>query len=267
MADNTFNQHAPLPVRVGTSGYSFEDWRGPFYPSDIDKGKMLDFYVQQFPTVEINSTYYRIPHRRVFEHMAAKAPKGFDLMVKVPQALTHKRSDISKDAGDFREAVKPLAESGKLSGVLAQFPFSFKFTPLGLDYLCACRDEVAPHLLFVEFRHNSWVNRAMYDRLTAEGIGYVSVDEPQLPGLLNPDCFATTDTVYVRLHGRNTEHWWKGGPLRYDYSYSEQELSPWAAKINKNIEKGKKAYVFFNNCHMGQAAGNARDFADLLSKG
>lgn len=252
-------------VRVGTSGYSFEDWRGPFYPGDIEKGKMLDFYVKHFPTVEINSTYYRIPHRRVFENMLAKAPEGFDFMVKVPQSLTHKREDISKDSMDFKEAVRPLSDAGRLSGVLAQFPYSFRFSPAGLDYLCRCRDELAPHPIYVEFRHNGWVNRTMYDRLVAESIGYVSVDEPSLPGLLNPDCFATMDTAYIRLHGRNAEHWWKGGALRYDYLYSPDELASWLEKITKIIAKGKKAYVFFNNCHLGQAAGNARDFVQMLS--
>lgn len=225
---------------------------------------MLDYYVQHFPTVEINSTYYRIPHPMMFESMVRKAPAGFDFMVKVPQSFTHGRSDIYADANRFREAIKPLAESGKLSGLLAQFPFSFKYSADSLDYLSICRDSVAPHPLFVEFRNNGWVNRAMYDRLRKEGIGYVSVDEPKLRGLLQPDCFATTDTAYIRLHGRNSEHWWQGGALRYDYNYSDEELEYWKEKVRKIMNKTSTTYVFFNNCHLGQAVRNATQFTAML---
>lgn len=252
-------------VRVGTSGYSFEDWRGNFYPKDIDKGKMLDHYSKFFETVEINSTYYRIPHPVVMSNMLKKVPEGFDFMVKVPQSFTHQRTDLDSDSAKFREAIKPLSESGRLSGLLAQFPYSFRFGQNELDYLSICREVIAPERLFVEFRHRSWVNRAMYDRLKAEGIGYVCVDEPPLPGLLNPDLFATIDTAYVRLHGRNAEKWWDGGSLRYDYSYSDEELTEWRDKVRKIMSKVKATYVFFNNCHLGQAVSNATRFAELLS--
>jgi uncharacterized protein YecE (DUF72 family) len=253
-------------IRVGTSGYSFEDWRGTFYPADIDKGKMLDYYVRFFPTVEINSTYYRIPHPAVFTNIVKKAPRGFDFMVKAPQSFTHRRSDLEKDRDNYTEAIKPLAEAGVLSGVLAQFPYSFKFSQDSLDHVNLVRDAVAPHQLFVEFRHNGWVNRPMYDHLRAEHIGYVCVDEPKLHGLLEPDVFNTTDTGYIRLHGRNAENWWNGGPLRYDYTYSPKELEEWREKVDKLMKKVKKIYVFFNNCHLGQAVGNAQGFMKLLGQ-
>jgi uncharacterized protein YecE (DUF72 family) len=253
-----------METRVGTSGYSFEDWRGRFYPEGVKKGKMLDCYVRYFPTVEINSTYYRIPHPAVSANIVKKAPEGFDFMVKVPQTVTHRRQDIEKDVASFKEAIKPFSESGKLSGLLAQFPYSFKFSKNNLDYLSICRDSLAPADLFVEFRHNSWVNRETYDRFRAEKIGYVCVDQPQLPGLLKPDLFATTETAYVRLHGRNADKWWGGGALRYDYDYSIEELTYWREKIDKIRGKVKKLYMYFNNCHLGQAAKNARDFMQLL---
>lgn len=253
-----------MEVRVGTSGYSFKDWRGNFYPEQIESGKMLDHYVNYFPTVEINSTYYRIPHPTVMNNIARKAPKGFDFMVKVPQSLTHQRTNLEKDIAQFHEAIKPLAERGLLSGLLAQFPYSFKFSQDALDYLAICRDAMAPHPLHVEFRHSSWVNRGMYDRLKQEQIGYVCVDEPRLRGLLNPDLFATTDTAYIRLHGRNAEQWWEGGALRYDYLYSQQELEGWQEKIRKIANKVKKLYIYFNNCHEGQAIKNALGFQETL---
>ena len=225
---------------------------------------MLDYYVRHFDTVEINSTYYRIPHPRVFENIARKAPDGFEFMVKVPQSFTHRRTDLERERNSFHEAIRPLADSAKLTGLLAQFPFSFKYTQDNLDYISICRDAVTPHPLFVEFRQAAWVNRAMYERFQAEGIGYVSVDEPPLRGLLKPDCFATTDTAYLRLHGRNSEQWWEGGPLRYDYDYSDEELEYWKEKVRKIAGKVRAVYVFFNNCHLGQATRNAGRFSEML---
>lgn len=252
-------------VRVGTSGYSFEDWRGTFYPGKINKGMMLDHYVKFFRTVEINSTYYRIPHPAVMANIAKKAPKGFDFIVKVPGSFTHRRHDIDSDLAKYVEALKPIEELGLLSGVLTQFPYSFKFSSDSLDYLSLLKGALAPRELFVEFRHNGWVNRTMYDHLRKEQIGYVCVDEPQLRGLLKPDAFATTDSAYVRLHGRNAEQWWDGGALRYDYSYSDEELREWKGKVRKLQAKVKRIFVFFNNCHLGQAVGNATDFAQIIA--
>ncbi|MDH3892071.1 MAG: DUF72 domain-containing protein [candidate division Zixibacteria bacterium] len=265
MSDNG-QSSASVDVRIGTSGYSFDDWRGRFYPEKTVKGKMLDYYVQHFRTVEINSTYYRIPHPAVMANITRKAPNGFDFMVKVPQSFTHRRSDLEDDLAKYREALSPMVESGKLAGLLAQFPYSFKFSPDGLDYLQSLRLALAEFSLFAEFRHDSWVNRTMYDRLRSDQTGYVCVDEPELPGLLKPDLFCTTKTAYVRLHGRNAQQWWDGGPLRYDYSYSEDEMREWKERIDKLIAKKKadRVYVFFNNCHHGQAASNAVNFEAMF---
>jgi len=227
---------------------------------------MLDYYVRYFSTVEINSTYYHIPNPAVMVNIVKKAPPDFDFMVKVPQSLTHRRTDVEADLGKFTEAIKPFQEMGKLAGLLAQFPYSFKFSSDSLDYITMCHEALVPHRLFVEFRHDSWVNRIMYDRLRAEQIGYVSVDEPQLSGLLKPHLVTTTDIGYVRLHGRNAENWWDGGSLRYDYSYTEEELEVWRKKIENVKYKVKRMYVFFNNCHQGKAVSNAQQFMRLLAE-
>lgn len=255
-----------VDIRVGTSGYSFEDWKGQFYPPEIPKGNMLDHYVLHFNTVEINSTYYRIPHPAVMHNIVKKAPAGFDFIVKVPQTFTHRRNELEKDLARFREAIEPVVEAGCLSGLLAQFPYSFKFSSDALEYVVLCAEAVAPQQLFVEFRHASWVNRTMYDRLRGAGIGYVCVDEPQLRGLLQPDFFTTGDTGYVRLHGRNADKWWDGGDLRYDYEYSDAELNEWREKLERSKSKMRRLYVFFNNCHRGQAAQNAREFMSLIEQ-
>lgn len=253
-----------MEIKIGTSGYSFDDWKGSFYPKDIQKGKMLDFYVQHFPVVEINSTYYRIPHPAIMANIEKKTPSGFEFIVKVPQALTHKRTEIESAVKEFRECLKPMEDSNKLKGLLAQFPYSFKYSQPGLEYIKYCKELLSPHPLFAEFRHNGWVNRDMYNYLRANSIGYSAVDEPQLHGLLKPDMFTTTDTAYLRLHGRNEKEWWDGGALRYDYNYSHEELLEWRKKIVKMEDKAKKMYIFFNNCHLGQAVKNAHDLMNLL---
>jgi len=254
-----------MQIKIGTSGYSFDDWKGPFYPNDIKKGKMLDYYVNYFPTVEINSTYYGIPHPAVMANIEKKSPQDFEFIVKTPNTVTHKRKEITEAIKQFAECIRPMQESGKLKGLLAQFPYSFKFSRDNLDYIRYCRDVLKPHNLFVEFRHDSWINRIMYDAFKENGIGYVAVDEPPLRGLLKPELFNTTDTAYIRMHGRNSEQWWSGGALRYDYDYSEKELDEWKKKIEKLKEKAKKLYVFFNNCHLGQAVKNAREMMQKLN--
>jgi len=248
-----------MEIKIGTSGYSFEDWKGPFYPTDIKKGKYLDYYIKHFPTVEINSTYYRIPHPAVMTNIEKKTPDNFEFIVKTPNLLTHKRKFTTEEINQYFDCLKPMFESGKLKGLLAQFPYSFKFSLANLDYVEKCNEILHPHELFIEFRHDSWVNRTMYDTFKKNNIGYVAVDEPQLNGLLKPDMFATTDTGYIRLHGRNAEKWWNGGALRYDYDYSDDELEEWKKKIEKMRQKAGKMYIFFNNCHLGQAVKNARE--------
>nr|MBN2277944.1 DUF72 domain-containing protein [candidate division Zixibacteria bacterium] len=253
-----------MEIKIGTSGYSFDDWKGEFYPPDIKKGKMLDFYVRHFNTVEINSTYYRIPHPAVMANIEKKTPANFEFIIKTPDTLTHRRQDIEKAIPAFNDSIRPIAEAGKLKGLLAQFPFSFKYSPDNLAYITDCRERLKPYSLFVEFRHDSWVNRVMYDTFKAGEIGYVAVDEPQLKGMLKQDLFNTTDTAYIRLHGRNAEKWWTGGPLRYDYNYSPEELREWKEKISKLEGKAGKVFIFFNNCHLGQAVKNAREMIQLF---
>ena len=252
-------------IKIGTSGYSFEDWRGNFYPDKIEKGKMLNHYVKYFSTVEINSTYYRIPHPAVMANIEKKTPQHFEFIVKTPDTLTHKRKEIEKAIKEFGECLKPMQDSGKLRGVLAQFPYSFKYSPANLQYVINCGKEFAAESFYVEFRHSSWVNPNTINGLQSSRIPYVSVDEPQLPGLLKPDLVNTTDIAYIRLHGRNAAQWWDGGSLRYDYDYSDKELEEWKSKILQMEGKVKKSFIFFNNCHLGQAVKNARQMMANLN--
>lgn len=254
-------------IHIGTSGYSFADWVGPFYPEKTAKGKMLDFYVKHFDTVEVNSTYYRIPHAAVFYHMEQKTPPNFEFVVKAHRSFTHDRRGHVQAAQQLREALEPLIRTGKLKGILAQFPWSFKCSPSSLEYVRSGAEIFADLPLFAEFRHNSWVRREVFEGLQDKGIGYSCVDEPQLPGMLAPGEQTTTAVGYVRLHGRNAEKWWGGGGERYDYTYTDQQLKEWIARIEQMRGKAQKVFVFFNNCHQGQAVRDARRFIELLKIG
>lgn len=253
-------------VRIGTSGYSFPDWIGTYYPQGTPRGKMFDQYVRDFETVEINSTYYGIPHPRVFAAMEKKAPAGFDFIVKTHGSFTHERDQADSNIPKLLDAVSPLSEARRLSGLLAQFPYSFKFSISNLDYIREKTDRLQSIPLYVEFRHDSWLRQDVKDRLATEGIGYSNVDEPQLPHLLPPEAEATTSIGYIRLHGRNAEKWWDGGAERYNYAYTDDQLREWVQRLETLRQKADRIYVFFNNCHLGRAVKDAHRFMELLTE-
>ena len=256
-------------IVVGTSGYSFEDWVGTFYPATIRKGDMLREYCRHFTAVEVNSTYYRVPSPAVLARMEQKTPAGFEFVIKANQEMTHAASKDAALYATFKDAIKPMIEAGKFRGIIAQFPWSFKPSVEASEHLQFLRERFADLPLFVEFRNADWISEALFEKLKSSGIGYCSVDEPRLKGLVPPIAVATTAVGYVRLHGRNAKNWWrgsgKGGGDRYDYLYSEEELKEWVAKVKSMARTASKTYVFFNNCHAGQAARNATLMKELLS--
>jgi uncharacterized protein YecE (DUF72 family) len=251
-------------IKIGTSGYSFKDWKGTFYPEDVASKDMLGYYAQRFDIVEVNATYYRLLPASTFEGMVQKTPDGFEFVVKANQATTHEGTDEGV-VKEFTESFQPLVDAGRFRGILAQFPWGFRNTPKNRDYLVACRSRMRDVPYFVEFRHNSWLTPEVGDLLKANELGYVCVDEPQIGQMVPPIATATTDTGYVRFHGRNKRTWWnKEAGDRYDYLYSEEELEAWVGKIRNLIEKTKDILVFFNNCHDGQAPRNAQQLRLML---
>lgn len=253
-------------IRVGTSGYSFADWVGTFYPEGTPRRRMLSEYVRHFDVVEINSSYYRIPHAGMFAGMEEKTLPGFEFVVKLYKGMTHEIEDDSSIYGQFADSVAPLKEAGKFGGYLAQFPYKFKNSDEARAHIETLRARFGDDPLFVEFRHDSWIGRETFDFLREQRIGYCCVDEPRLKGLVPPVVEATTNIGYVRFHGRNAGNWWRrGGGDRYDYDYGREELSEWSNELAKLERKSDKVYAFFNNCHAGQAARNAELMMSLLS--
>ena len=252
---------------LGTSGFSYDDWKGNYYPDSIKKNEMLTYYTQHFNAVEGNVTYYIIPAASAFEKMSNKTPSGFEFVVKVNQETTHHRMHNELAVKNLIESVKPLSENNKLGGFLAQFPYSFHNNEKNRKYLLETRDLVKDIPLFVEFRNSSWVKKAIDGFLKSNGIGYVNVDEPELKGLIPAQNILTSEIGYVRFHGRNSEQWWDGkGSERYDYNYSHDELQAWLIKVSEILRKSYKTYVFFNNHPKGNAPANALDFEKMMKQ-
>ena len=252
-------------IRIGTSGYSFKDWVGPFYPEGTASRQMLPYYAARFPAVEVNVTYYRLPEARTFRQMETKTPGGFEFFVKLQKELTHGRKRDPADVEAFADSVGPLVEAGKYRGALAQFPFSFRNTAENRQYLEWLSGRYPWRPLVMEFRHDSWNREETYGLLENEGLDFCCVDEPPLEGLFPPQVRLTGETGYIRFHGRNEKTWWEGsGSQRYNYLYSQEELAEWVGKVRELAAQAKVTYVFFNNCHAGRAIQNARMMGDLL---
>lgn len=257
-------------ILVGTSGYSYRDWIGPFYPPGLPSHEMLSYYSCHFSFAEINSTYYSLPGQKTFAAMVKKVPLDFVFTVKAHRSLTHERGDTAPgNARAFKEALKPLVDEERLGAVLLQFPYSFHNTEQNRQYLARLAELFDGLPLVVEFRHRGWVARATWDFLSALRLGYTCVDTPRLKGLPGPVVRCTSPTAYVRFHGRNAGRWWEHQEAyeRYDYLYSREELEEWVPRILSLSERAGRVFVAFNNHYRAQAVRNARMLGDLLRQG
>ncbi len=249
---------------IGASGYSYDDWVGPFYPKGLAKSDFLPYYATKFPVTEVNATYYRIPPPRSFEAMARRSPRDFLFVIKAHQDMTHHGSREKGLYTTFLDAIEPLRAAGKFDGVLLQFPFGFKNETRSRGHVAFLREALPGMRLWAEFRHDSWNQAPVLEFLKRLSVGYCAVDEPALPGLMPPVAAATTDTGYIRFHGRNAATWFGGGHERYDWDYSAEELSEWLDRIRTIANQTERTYVFFNNCYMGRAVKSARILQKLL---
>lgn len=253
---------------IGTSGFSYQDWIGPFYPENISKGDMLTVYARQFNAVEINSSYYRITPAAVFYHLQRKVPADFKFAVKANQAITHIRDRNEALFQEFKTSLKPIIDNKKLGCILAQFPYSFHYNSTNLDYLLYLKEKMTDIPLVVEFRNNSWLKDQVFDLLRKNEMGFCMVDQPPLERLIPPIVVVTSQLGYIRFHGRNKEKWWQHEHAyqRYDYLYSEQELQEWIPKIKDIVNKTTDQYIFMNNHYKGKATKNALMLMNLLQQ-
>jgi uncharacterized protein YecE (DUF72 family) len=255
-------------IRVGTSGYSYKDWIGPFYPEGLPERDMLLYYAREFDATEVNFTYYRLPNAYTLGAMARKVPEGFLFTVKASQELTHGREDAAPAFHRFVEALRPLQDEDKFGCVLAQFPWSFRPTEENRAYLEFMREHFGDLPVVVEFRNAGWIGEETFDLLRRLNLGFCCVDEPRLKGLIPPIARATGPVAYVRFHGRNAAKWWQHEEAweRYDYAYSEDELHEWVPRIHELEQAAGSVYVFANNHWQGQAVTTAKQLRLLLSE-
>jgi len=261
-------------IKIGTSGFSFSDWKGTIYPLGLRESDMLSFYERElgFNALEINFTYYTLPSQKSFQAMSKKTSRGFEFVVKAYKGLTHEIRD--RETGEiienqeifrkFKYSLIPLIEEGKLACVLAQFPYGFFPNRSNLEYLNRFKGEMEEIPLILEFRNQMWLKEETFQFLERNGIGFCVVDEPKLPKLMPYLPRATSEIGYFRFHGRNPNWFNVPTSVRYDYLYSEKELREFIPDIKDISQRTSKTMIFFNNCHAGSAAKNAIQMARLL---
>jgi uncharacterized protein YecE (DUF72 family) len=288
--------HYPTGVsnlRIGTSGWNYPSgrgtWNGVFYPPARKRPKGFDelsYYAEHFNTVEVNSTFYGQPRPEVTRGWAERTPPGFEFSIKLYQKFTHpgmfketlRRSIDVPDAGDdalrelarpnaadleqFCRGIDPLAESGKLGTLLAQFPASFKAGTVEQEYLAGLLRSLEGYGVAVELRHRSWSD-AFGDTLgllNSFQAAWVQIDEPKFRFSIRQNYLPNVrGFYYMRLHGRNAEQWWRHAKSedRYNYLYSADELKEFSETADSARRLVKKAYLYTNNHFSAKSVANA----------
>lgn len=244
-----------MALLVGTSGWQYRDWRGPVYPKDVPQREWLEHYAAEFPTVEVNNSFYRLPERETFERWAAATPSDFRFAVKASRFLTH-----VKRLKDPEEPVQRMLEHArglgrKLEVVLLQLPPTLKRDVARLDATLACFPTGADRVrVALEVRHPSWHVDEVYALLRRADTALCLTDRRNSVSPLE----RTADWCYVRLHE---------GIARPGPSYGRTALHSWAGRIQRLFGADPDGYVYFNNDPTGAAVRNARTFTRLLGPG
>ncbi len=261
---------APEAIRVGTSGWSYEDWAGVFYPAPKKRGfDELAYLARYFGCVEVNASFYRPPVARYTSSWLRRTPPEFEFAFKLHQRFTHQREGgwSTEEADEYRRGVGPVREAGRLGAVLVQFPWSFRAGDDAYRWLDAVRRDFGDLPLVVEVRHVSWTDEEALRFIREGGFGFANIDQPSSRGGVPPMSLVTSPVGYVRLHGRNREAWFDptaGRDAKYDYLYEDRELDEWVARIREIARASEKTYVFTNNHYRGQAPANALQIISKL---
>jgi uncharacterized protein YecE (DUF72 family) len=255
-----------MSILVGTAGYSYEEWRGVLYPSELPKEDFLRYYALFFPFVELDFSYYQMPEAHRLGRLGESVPRDFRFAIKGNKALTHEiKADWPAAAAAFAEAVAAPAFRDRLAAVLLQFPYSFHYTDPNRLYLGELTKSLAGLPLAIEFRNAEWNKPAVYAEAKKRGLCLAAVDTPALPNLPAAELGIAADLRYVRFHGRNSANWWNGNATsRYDYLYSDAELLEWRPRVLGADSPIATVLVAFNNHYAGNAVVNARRFKELL---
>lgn len=239
-------------AHIGTSGFSYDDWAGVFYPEGLSRAKWLGYYSKNFSTVELNVTFYRLPKRETFGKWRKETPEDFKFSLKGSRFITHIKRllDPEEPVGRFMEAAETLRD--KIAVILYQFPPGFKADTGRLkNFLSILKPYGMRHAF--EFRNETWINRDVISVLEAEGAAFCTADWPPFLDELP----ATSDFVYIRRHGQEGN---------YAASYSDEELKGDAKKIKKYLKENRDVFIYFNNDASGYAPKNALTLKRMLGK-
>jgi uncharacterized protein YecE (DUF72 family) len=231
------------PIRIGCSGWNYDDWRGRLYPKGLGKPRWLGRYAECFDTVEVNSTFYRLASRDAVARWVEETPPDFIFAAKASRYLTHVRRlrDVGQGIERYYERIQPLSDAGKLGPIVWQLPANFRRDDEALRQLLEILPE-GRHCF--EFRHESWFKPAVYELLGSAGAALVIGDHPKWPFQARK---LTTDWTLVRLHhGRRGR---RG-------NYSETELDEWARRLSQ-WRRRAELLVYFNNDWEAFAVANA----------
>jgi len=241
-----------MGISVGTSGWSYDHWVDVLYPAG-DTDRRLEYYLREFCTVELNSSFYRWPRNAVFAGWHRKVPPGFAFSTKAPRGLTHAKKLFDPQVWINRIELG-LHELGERRGVLlVQLAPAMQRDDARLDYFLG---RLPPWIkVTVEFRHPSWADEQVFELLERHGTAYCVMSGAGLPCVLR----ATAPFVYVRLHGPDSSHLYGG-------SYSDADLQWWADRMVEWRNAGLDVYAYFNNDGGGNAVRNARYLRDLTRR-
>lgn len=242
-------------ILIGTSGWTYASWKGSFYPKEMPSRNLLEFYAGEFPTTEVNYSFYHLPKPSTYERWRALVPAGFVFAVKASRLITHiKRLHGVKDAWNtFVQHASVLGPH--LGPILLQFPPSFHADRGRLTRFLGMAEEAPPEplRLVCEFRHESWFTDETYRLLHRHGVALCIADSAQYAR----HDVVTADFTYLRYHGRHR---------MFASDYTDGELSEEAGRIRRYRQDGLAVFVYFNNDAMGYAIKNARSLRALLEE-
>ncbi|MGA2412931.1 MAG: DUF72 domain-containing protein [Candidatus Sulfotelmatobacter sp.] len=288
-AQARFPQPQSHDIRVGTAGWSYKDWDGIFYPSGMARRKQhpLEYLARFFDTTEINTSFYgplKPELAKLWCKKVASVNKDFLFTAKLYRAFTHSPIAVmeptsaatirptDEDEIRTREGLDAIANEGRLGALLIQFPVSFKNTSLNREYLERLLRQFIEYPRVLEVRHSSWNDAETLAAFAQQNVGFCNIDQPLLGRSLAPTEHVTSTIGYVRLHGRNYEHWFadQGSDTdnrndRYNYLYNERELAGWKQRIARVAERAQATYVITNNHFESKAGVNALELKAMIS--
>jgi uncharacterized protein YecE (DUF72 family) len=236
-------------IRIGTSGWHYDHWKGSFYPPEMPSDEFLSYYADHFQTVEINNSFYRLPDADTFAQWRDAVPEGFLFAVKASRYITHmkKLKDPQGPVSHFMEQVRALGD--KLGPILFQLPPRWKANPKRLDDFLEALPSGCCYAF--EFRDPSWFDERVYTALREHGAAFCIYN---LNGRLSPQ-EVTAGTVYVRLHGPDGA---------YQGRYGSEQLSNWAEAFSVWSHQGREIYCYFDNDQAGYATMDARELIEIV---